>query len=319
MESELTVESKVQCGVCGGSSAVSMLSGPDRFHLRTDVYQLVRCPTCSLVWLENPPTPQEAQYHYGVEYHQAVQTSGEVDTSKRWCGPRNRVLELSRGGALLDIGCNSGAFLQTMRDDAWKLHGIEISSDQARRAQVNSGARVFVGDVLDAPFAPESFDVVTCLHVMEHMYQPKEVLARVWSWLKPGGILYIQVPNIEGLEASLFGSYWFGLELPRHLYHFSPASLRRLLTQSGYEEILIRTLPDCYIEKSIRYVVDDVFARMGLPRTPLAASSGAVSLPWRIVRKAFRLGVLWPTRRVAAAAGRGPAIEAAFRKGFDPQ
>ncbi len=77
----------------------------------------------------------------------------------------------------------------------------------------------------------------------------------MWRWLKPGGVLYIQVPNIEGFEAHIFKSYWYGLELPRHLWHFSPESLRRLLMTAGLEEIFVHTTPDSYVQKSVRYLV----------------------------------------------------------------
>src|ERR1035438_10453930 len=74
--------------------------------------------------------------------------------------------------------------------------------------------------------AAESFDVITCFDVLEHLYEPRKVMARVGEWLKPGGIFYVLVPNVDSAEARAFGSYWHGLELPRHLFHYSPASLK---------------------------------------------------------------------------------------------
>ena len=207
-----------------------------------------------------------------------------------------------------------GAFLRAMKDESWTLHGIEISPEEAKTAEANTGARVFVGDLLDAPFAPKTFDVITALHVLEHVYHPQDVVKRLWQWLKPGGIVYLQIPNIYGFEARLFRSYWFGLELPRHLYHFSPGSLRRLFSEAKFEEVLVSTLPDCYVEKSIRYLVDDVLANAGIHRTPLATAEPTSSLGWRIIRKSLRVGVLQPFRQLSSALERGPAIEAIFRK-----
>lgn len=253
-------------------------------------------------------------YHYGVDYHQLITSSGELDLLKKWRAPRDRVRKMVGSGTLLDLGCSSGGFLQSLKNEPWKLHGIEISPDEARRAEKSSGAQVFVGEILDAKFPPDSFDVVTCFHVLEHVYKPQEVIRKVWEWLKPGGIFYILVPNIEALEVSIFRSYWYGLELPRHLYHYSPTSLRRLFALSDFEELLLRNQPDCYVEKSIRYVLDDALRKFGISRIPLAADHEAAGIPWRVIRKAYRLGVLWPFRVLAAAAGHGAAIEAAFRK-----
>jgi SAM-dependent methyltransferase len=173
--------------------------------------------------------------------------------------------------------------------------------------------RLFVGGVLNAPFAPQSFDVITCFHLLEHVHQLSEVVRTLQQWLKPGGILYLQVPNFRGLEASIFKSYRYGLE-PRHLYHFSPSSLRRLFVCHDFEVELVRTLADCYIEKSVHYLVDDAFSKVGLTRTPLAAADGASSIPWRLIRKAIRMSILWPIREMSAAVGRGPAVEGMFRR-----
>ena len=65
-----------------------------------------------------------------------------------------------------------------------------MSPTEAQKAEASSGAQVFVGDILDAPFSPLSFDVITCFHVLEHVYRPKDVVRTLWEWLRPGGILY---------------------------------------------------------------------------------------------------------------------------------
>lgn len=302
------------CPVCGYPNGLPWLQAPDRFHLRKPLYCLTRCPSCSLVWLQDPPRAEEIPYHYGADYHKSITSSGETDLVKRWRAPRSRVLSMVKEGTLLDIGCSSGAFLQSLKGDGLKLCGIEISPDEARRAELTSGAKVFVGQILDADFSPETFDIITCFDVLEHVHQVKQVVTRVREWLKPGGIFYVIAPNIEALEARAFRSYWYGLELPRHLYHFAPAALSQLFTSFGFEEILLRTLPACYVEQSFRYILDNVLLTLGISRTPLAAADSVSILAWRVIRKAFRLGVLWPFRRLAAAVGHGGAIEAAFRK-----
>jgi SAM-dependent methyltransferase len=291
-----------------------VFSAPDRFHLRQKMYELTRCPSCSLVYLQNPPKPDELTYHYGTDYHKAVTTAGEVNSSSRWRHPRERVLKMGRRGALLDIGCSSGGFLRTLRGNGWELFGVEASQMEGEKAKANSGAQVFVGDVLDAPFLPSSFDIITCFHVLEHVYRLKDLLWKLGEWLKPGGIVYLHVPNIEALEARVFRSYWYGLELPRHLYHFSPDSLRRLFALGDFDEILLCTLSHSHVEASIRYVLDDALMNLGISRTPLAGSAGRPNIAWRIIRKALRLSLLEPFGYLAAAVGRGAGIEAAFRK-----
>jgi SAM-dependent methyltransferase len=213
----------------------------------------------------------------------------------------------------LDLGCSSGSFLESIRGDSWKLHGVEMSAEGARTAEARSGAHVFVGDIPEAPFAPESFDVITCFDVLEHVYEPRRVMAKVAEWLKPCGIFYVLVPNIDSAEARVFGSYWHGLEMPRHLFHYSPASLKFLAESAGLRVVSLETRRNPAVGTSLRYVWDDLFHAVGIRRTPVAYR-GEASLAWRAARKLVRLTVLRGLLAMAPLAGGGESIHAIFRK-----
>jgi SAM-dependent methyltransferase len=172
---------------------------------------------------------------------------------------------------------------------------------------------VFAGDVLDASFAADSFDVITCFHVLEHLYEPKAIVAKVFSWLKPGGIFYVMVPNIDSAAVRVFGSFWYGLELPRHLWHFSPVSLQNLGTAVGLQPISISTHREVLLEPSTRYVADEVLRAVGIRRVPLA-KAGMPSMPWRVMRKALRLTVLPILSICVSLVGDGESIHALFVK-----
>ena len=144
-----------------------------------------------------------------------------------------------------------------------------------------------MGDILGAPFPPESFDVITCFDVLEHVYEPRQVVEKVATWLKPGGIFYFQVPNINSAEARVFGTYWHGLELPRHLFHYSPASLRSLAKAAGLKVVLLEARQNPAVGTSLRYVWDDVFRAVGrFVIMPPVAYRAEASLPWRAARRA---------------------------------
>ncbi|MGA8765327.1 MAG: class I SAM-dependent methyltransferase, partial [Candidatus Sulfotelmatobacter sp.] len=115
-------------------------------------------------------------FHYGEDYHKAIVLGGEQSAAERWHGHRERISRYKQGGAILDIGCSSGGFLGTMKGGTWKLYGIEMEASTAERARFNTGAEIFVGDALDAPFPAETFDVVTCFDVLEHVYEPRQFL-----------------------------------------------------------------------------------------------------------------------------------------------
>jgi SAM-dependent methyltransferase len=299
------------CCFCGRNGTENWLAAPDRFHGRTELYQLARCPACSLVWLQNPPLPDEMSEHYGLDYDRAIVGGGE--DPKHWTSKRAVILRHKQGGAILDLGCSSGGFLSSVRGSSWKLYGIEMSEKVAQKARVNCGAEVFVGDILHAPFALRSFDAITCFHVFEHLYQPREVLAKVSEWLKPGGIFYAIMPNIDSAGGRIFGTYWYALELPRHLYHFSPKSLRNIGESVGLEAVSITTDREVFIENSTRYILDDALRKLGISRMPLAKAKAA-GIPFRAVRKGFRMTLLPILNGLASLAGDGESIHDVFRK-----
>jgi len=302
----------VLCPACGSPDATNLLSAPDRYHGRRHFFHLVKCRSCELVWTGNAPGPDEIGKHYGPLYDRAIAKAGEGDHN-RWRDRMRTLAHYKKGGAILDIGCSSGSFLSALQGKRWDLYGIEMSEEPAARARELCSAKIFVGDILDADFPPASFDVITCFHVFEHMYQPKAVLEKVSEWLKPGGIFYMLVPNIDSAGARIFGSYWYPLELPRHLFHFSPQSLRYLAKSAQLEVESLTTHREVYIEQSWHYVMEDFAGKIGIPGRCLAEMPSP-SLPFRVVRKAFRLTVLPVLTGLASLVGDGESIHAVFRK-----
>ncbi|MFZ0817421.1 MAG: methyltransferase domain-containing protein [Candidatus Sulfotelmatobacter sp.] len=303
----------VTCEICGGEQLADLLMAPDRFHLRTEVYRLVRCESCRAVSLADPPRPEEMGRHYTEDYHKAIVAGGEWAGARRWKDQVKMISQHKSGGAILDIGCSSGGFLGAMRGPAWKLYGIEMEESTAERARAITGAEVFVGDAIAAPFLPASFDAITAFDLLEHVYAPRQFLAKVLEWLKPGGIFYAMMPNIDSWEARLFGSYWYGLELPRHLSHFSPASIRYVMTELGFEEVSVGTPKVSYLERSTGYVCSSVLEKFGFEPTPQSKPKPR-SLPMKVVSKGFRIAVATPLAQLASVAGEGPCMEVVFRK-----
>jgi len=220
------------CPCCGRRNFRHWMSVPDLFFGGASNHDLLRCPACSHGWLGNPPKPEESSRYYDLRFHSAVARAGETSPS-RWRFHLRVISEYKAGGPVLDVGCSSGAFLGYLRGRPWKLHGIEASQMAAERARARTGAEVFLGDVLEANLPLDKFDVITCMDVLEHLYEPRDVLQNIRKWLKPGGIFYVFVPNITSWETRIFRSHWYGLYLPRHVHHFSTKSLAEFATSVG--------------------------------------------------------------------------------------
>lgn len=142
---------------------------------------------------------------------------------------------------LLDIGCGNGDFLVNAREAGWLVSGVEPDPKAAHAAQ-HRGIDVSVGTIDLLASRSNYFDAITLSHVIEHVHEPKKLLQAVQRLLKPGGIVYIDTPNIQSHGASEFKQNWRGIETPRHLVIFNPASLMALLCAIGYEDIAIKRL-----------------------------------------------------------------------------
>jgi SAM-dependent methyltransferase len=324
VSTSFTVENRIlqekdrrpHCIACGSAHSLPFLQTSDRFHGDDKIFFLRRCQNCSHVWLENPPTPRELGRYYGPLYDRFISRAAEHSPG-RWERRKKSISVYKSSGALLDLGCGSGSFLEAMKNDGWKLSGIEMSEDAAGAARNRTGANVFSGDILSATFPDGTFDVITCFDVLEHVYDPRKVLSKVSDWLKPGGVFYTLVPNIDSGEARFFESCWYGLELPRHLSHFCPDSLRRLAESAGLTEISLETNRNSALDYSLRYVNTEILSRFGISRRPLA-EAGDPTFIWKALRMGLRWSVYQLLYRTTALAGAGESIHAFFQKTAKP-
>ncbi len=138
------------------------------------------------------------------------------------------------GGRALDVGCGNGAFLAVLQRHGWDVYGVDISMSASRSAAAR-GITVHVGELEGAPVPPRSLDYLRMTHVIEHVWDPVGTLKTAYEYLRPGGTLYLETPNISSLAARHCGPYWFPLETPRHLWLFDPDTVRRALRTAGLE------------------------------------------------------------------------------------
>lgn len=138
-------------------------------------------------------------------------------------------------GRVLDVGCGKGWILHEFRGRGWEVSGTEMSPDAAGFAVNRLRLPVRCGDLQAQAFPAAHFDVVTLWHVLEHLRDPVETVREAARLLKPGGLLVLAVPNQQGYLARIGRGKWFHLDVPRHLYHYNPTTLRRLVETAGLE------------------------------------------------------------------------------------
>jgi 2-polyprenyl-3-methyl-5-hydroxy-6-metoxy-1,4-benzoquinol methylase len=166
----------------------------------------------------------------------------------------------------LDIGCGDGEFLGVLHQLGWECHGTELTEVTARRASAVAGLRIRTGALASDSFEPETFDVVSLWHVLEHLPNPDRTLRDCASWLREGGLLLLAVPNLDSWQARLFRGAWFHLDPPFHLHHFGPRSLARALAAAGFEVLETRHLSWQYNPYGY---VQSLLNALGFPRDEL--------------------------------------------------
>ena len=229
----------VKCALCGHDETELLFIGRDRLHNVPGEFNVVRCRNCSMVYLNPQPAWTEMEKYYPADYAPYAQgTESPLQRLIQSGGLRRKqrlVQNHKTSGSLLDIGCGSGDFLRFMaQSGGWAVFGIEQNAQAAHSAAQISGAQVFCGRLADADYAPQSFDIITMWHVMEHLDDPRSALNTVRRWLKPDGRLVLAVPVLDSVDAKLFGPYWSGFDVPRHLFTYSVATLSRMLTIAGF-------------------------------------------------------------------------------------
>ena len=205
-------------------------------------YRVVRCQECGLVYVDPVPDAAALSRHYSRDYY-AEWVSLQADKRRRmWARRLEAIARVAPTGRLLDVGCGDGVFLNLAMESGWTVEGTEVSAWAAEHATRNIGRPVFCGEIWDAGFPAQSFDVVTLWHVLEHVSAPLRVLEEVRRVVKPGGRLVVAVPNVDDRVMQAVyrvvkrrRPHLFSVaDKELHLYHFSVFSLKRLLDRAGF-------------------------------------------------------------------------------------
>ncbi|MDB6019868.1 MAG: Methyltransferase type 12 [Pedosphaera sp.] len=203
---------------------------------------------------------------------------------------------------LLDFGCGSDRFLNEARGRGWKTLGLDFSLQAVTGVQRSGHEAYLISPAVWDEIPEASLDLVRMNHVLEHLYDPRETLAKLYEKMKPGARLHLAVPNPESLSRKLFRSCWFSLDCPRHIILHSPDALPELLRSAGFTGIKLfqETLSKDFVRSLGYWRV----ARGGSRRTDPAA----------LAANPFLRELLHLPAKLAAALNRADRIHCFARK-----
>ncbi|RFP64195.1 class I SAM-dependent methyltransferase [Hymenobacter lapidiphilus] len=224
-----------ECPVCGKTELRNKLVVEDKSVSR-ESFAIQQCAACTFQFTNpRPDAAHIGRYYESDEYvshnsgaggiiNQAYKVA-RVFTMRRKVGLLNKLVPAK--GKLFDYGCGTGHFLAAAKTDGWQVAGWEPNVGAREEASRRVGQPIGLAGLVN--FQEASFDAITLWHVLEHVHELNSTLKQLIRLLRPGGTLVIAVPNVESLDAQHYGPDWAAYDVPRHLYHFSPKTMKLLL------------------------------------------------------------------------------------------
>jgi len=275
----------VLCPICSSKdSSMYMTEVKDILYKCKGEWDLVRCSSCNVIYTSPPLKNEELNQYYPSTYssYNVVNKKRNIFARLvrnilmfpyiiRFGFPDRRVRPYGQK-KLLEIGCGSGVYLYSMSSLGWKCWGIDISVNAIEKSKTLVPSAHIEQTFLENFETDELFTMVSISHVLEHIPEPVAAIRRIYKLLEPGGIIEIEVPNIGSFEAKLFGRKWKGLDVPRHITHFTSETITKILRSNGFSEIAIKpamfsssiseSLTLSFPEKYINKIMNSSLSRM---------------------------------------------------------
>ena len=230
------------CPLCGNAHLKHVMTCTD-YSASGEQFELCSCEDCGFTFTQGAPVEAEiGRYYETPDYISHTDTrKGAVNAVYHYVrsymlGRKARLVmrEAHHSGVrLLDLGAGTGYFADTMRRRGWQVEAVE-KSDKARAFAAERFGLELKPESALREYAPESFDVITLWHVMEHLEHLNETWDTLRRLLAEKGVLIVAAPNRSSYDARRYGGYWAAYDVPRHLWHFTPATIQRLASRHGF-------------------------------------------------------------------------------------
>ena len=240
-----------QCPVCNGKEFFPFLTCAD-FFVSGEKFKIKQCKGCGFKITENIEDEENiGSYYQSENYISHSNTSkGLVNgvyhqVRKYMLGRKRRLIEsvaALRKGHILDVGTGTGFFLNEMKEYGWQVSGVEKSDDAREFAKSEFNLENLPTEEL-FKLKGKSYDVISLWHVLEHIHQLNVNMDTFFSLLKDDGKLLIAVPNHNSYDAKHYNEFWAAYDVPRHIWHFTPAQMKQLGEKHGFKLLSLHTMP----------------------------------------------------------------------------
>src|SRR5665213_2880669 len=229
------------CPNCGDKNIHLILTAKDH-TVSEEEFEIWECENCTQRFTQNIPEEDKiGPYYQSQNYISHSDTStGLINTiyhkvRKHTLVQKRKLVEKATGkktGSILDVGAGTAAFLNNMQQAGWNSTGIEPDESARQKALELYGLDLKNAEYLYL-LSPKSFDAITLWHVLEHVHDLHKYVEQLKNLLADDGKLFIAVPNYTSGDEKIYQEFWAAYDVPRHLYHFSPESMKILLTSHG--------------------------------------------------------------------------------------
>ncbi|GHU00578.1 hypothetical protein FACS1894154_09830 [Betaproteobacteria bacterium] len=214
-------------------------------------HQLVQCPTCDLVYANEPPDQSVlAQAYHVADFDSAQEAADAAAAYDRAVQPVLRKLDTQGSGVALEIGTGTGIFLEALKSKGFKtVIGVEPSSAAIAAAPMYRRDWIHEGIFRESDFQPDSLDLICCFMTLEHVRDPQEIVSAASRLLRSGGAIALVTHNYRSGINRILGRRSPIIDI-EHMQLFSPMSIRQLLERNGFESIEVNSFQNRY---SLRY------------------------------------------------------------------
>jgi 2-polyprenyl-3-methyl-5-hydroxy-6-metoxy-1,4-benzoquinol methylase len=243
------------CPVCRKNDFSPFMEVPDYF-LTKELFTIQKCDFCGFRFVNPRPSKPEIDSYYQSDKYISHDSKGSdlmtrIYKLARIFSIRNKygiIRKFSQHGKILDIGCGTGEFLGYCHTKGFEVTGVEPGEKARNYAQTENRITVF-GTLGSVTERPDRFNCITMWHVLEHVHDPDETLGQIRQLLTPGGVLIVAVPNSNSWDAGHYKKFWAAWDVPRHLLHFTEATMHQLMLRNGFKtrKVLPQKLDAMYV------------------------------------------------------------------------